>query len=311
MTATGLLSKLTVGAVGLLCKTFLKIGYCSSVTVNGIENLLAALQSEERNQGRGVVTISNHISTLDEPVVWGILPARCYFNSRMTRWTLGASDIMFTNPAFSSFFRNGQVLETFRGSGIFQPAVDTAAKKLNEGEWVHLFGEGKVNQPVIDGFPHLLRFKWGVGRILMEAVIPPVIIPMWLEGFDKLMPEGRPSPLKFFPRPGADLSITFGKPIDDDEIRTALGSLVRHHQTPVVPKSSHGGMADPGRPQEEQKSAEVASHAWLGDAAFRTDRQKITEVALQIASVRSAITTLVQRNVEALGREVMARRKYY
>ena len=50
-----LLSQATVGTVGLLCKTFLKIG-CSSVTVNGLEHLYGALESDERNQGRGVVT---------------------------------------------------------------------------------------------------------------------------------------------------------------------------------------------------------------------------------------------------------------
>lgn len=37
---------------------------------------------------------------------------------------------------FSAFFRNGQVLETFRGNGIFQSAVDTAIDKLNAGGWV-------------------------------------------------------------------------------------------------------------------------------------------------------------------------------
>ena len=35
---------------------------------------------------------------LDDPVVWGVLPARFYRDSRRTRWTLGAADIMFTNP---------------------------------------------------------------------------------------------------------------------------------------------------------------------------------------------------------------------
>jgi monolysocardiolipin acyltransferase len=64
---------------------------------------------------------------------------------------------------FSAFFRKGQVLETFRGNGVFQPAVDTAIAKLNKGDWVHLFGEGKVNQPGIEPTqPLLLRFKWGV-----------------------------------------------------------------------------------------------------------------------------------------------------
>ena len=37
-------------------------------------------------------------SSLDDPVTWGVLPARYYFQSHTTRWALGASDIIFTNP---------------------------------------------------------------------------------------------------------------------------------------------------------------------------------------------------------------------
>jgi hypothetical protein len=37
---------------------------------------------------------------------------------------------------FSAFFRNGQVIETFRGKGIWQPAVDLAIEKVNNGGWV-------------------------------------------------------------------------------------------------------------------------------------------------------------------------------
>lgn len=37
---------------------------------------------------------------------------------------------------FATFFRHGQVLETFRGKGIYQSAVDVAIGKLNHGSWV-------------------------------------------------------------------------------------------------------------------------------------------------------------------------------
>ncbi|EGO27255.1 hypothetical protein SERLADRAFT_366794 [Serpula lacrymans var. lacrymans S7.9] len=159
------LSTTTVAAIGLTCKAFLNSGFCT-ITVNNLTGLLDALNNKHRNEGQGVVTVANHISVLDDPVTWGILPSRLYLNSKTTRWSLGASDIMFTNPIFSTFFRNGQVLETFRGKGVFQPAVDSAIHKLNEGGWVHLFGEGKVNQP--NSYPYqagivrLPRFKWGV-----------------------------------------------------------------------------------------------------------------------------------------------------
>jgi len=94
---------------------------------------------------------------------------------------------------------------------------------------VHLYGEGKVNQPDTyvkndEGHICLPRFKWGVGRILMEAKLPPVIIPMWITGFDQLMPEGRPFPYNYLPRFGAHLGVTFGNPIAENELLEALRS---------------------------------------------------------------------------------------
>jgi hypothetical protein len=35
-------------------------------------------------------------------------------------------------------FRKGQVIETFRGERIYQPAVDLAIEKLRAGAWVHV-----------------------------------------------------------------------------------------------------------------------------------------------------------------------------
>ncbi|KAI0077991.1 acyltransferase-domain-containing protein [Panus rudis PR-1116 ss-1] len=317
---SSLLSKFTIGTIGLTCKTFLNIGYCGSVTVNGLDNLINALKSEERNNGRGVITLSNHISTLDDPVTWGILPTRYFFSTRTTRWVLGASDIMFTNPLLSTFFRNGQVIETFRGGGIFQQAVDIAIRKVNEGAWVHLFGEGKVNQPLLqssnrgDSEQHahqLLRFKWGVGRIVMEARVPPVIIPMWLTGFDQLMPEGRPGIRKFFPRPGVHLSVTFGKPIDDEAIRRALKDTVSTHKHDVF-SSRSSSSSDAG----EQKGAAKSEEGWLRDAIPSTKSEnasgKQDEQAHSVEATsrtRSALTALIQSYVQALGDDVIRQQR--
>lgn len=48
-----IVSKATVAAVGLASKLFLNSGYCSSVKVNGIHNLLNGLG---RKDGHGVIT---------------------------------------------------------------------------------------------------------------------------------------------------------------------------------------------------------------------------------------------------------------
>jgi len=69
---------------------------------------------------------------------------------------------------------------------------------------------------------HDRSLSFSRGRILMEAPILPVIIPMWLTGFDKLMPEGRTFPYKYFPRPGAELTVTFGNPIPAWDITSCL-----------------------------------------------------------------------------------------
>ncbi|KAG2043201.1 acyltransferase-domain-containing protein [Suillus americanus] len=290
-----LLSTATITATGLLCKAFLNSGLCS-ITVSNLHILLDALRNDERRRRRqGVVTVANHISTLDDPLVWGTLPMELYLNSNTTRWSLGASDIMFTNPLFSAFFRKGQVLETFRGNGIFQPSVDIAIKQLNEGHWVHLFGEGKVNQPPdyprTNGVARLPRFKWGVGRILMETAVPPLIIPMWLTGFDKLMPEHRSSPYKYFPRLGIRLGVVFGDPMPAEEITAALRA---HLYVPLVTKDG----------VESKLGDEL--HLGVGRTAMQAEEWFAPgcERKRQMDMVRSNVTAIVQRAVEALGKQV-------
>ncbi|KAH8105289.1 acyltransferase-domain-containing protein [Cristinia sonorae] len=308
---SSLVSKLTISTIGLASKALLNLGFCCSVNVHGLHNLTDALSSKEREGGRGVITMSNHISTLDDPVVWGILPAKYYWNTRKTRWVLGASDIMFTNPIFSYFFRNGQVLETFRGNGIFQPAVDSAIEKLNRGDWIHLFGEGKVNQPlkppageISQHHANLLRFKWGVGRIIMEARKPPLILPMWLTGFEDLMPEGRPFPYKFLPRRGVDLSITFGAPIPNTDIIQALNSRPDSDYAKDV-LSTNNSVFDGVL---EKRSAATAEHGWLANGNLGGAMDHVSErSAVEIERVRSAVTAIIQQEVEALGREVVTR----
>ncbi|KDQ29026.1 hypothetical protein PLEOSDRAFT_167095 [Pleurotus ostreatus PC15] len=336
----GLLSTATIATIGLGSKALLHAPGSCSLTVNGLDILTKALDS-----GRSVITVANHISTVDDPVAWGILPTRYYLRPRTMRWALGASDIMFTNPVFSKFFRLGQVHETFRGKGIYQPAVDAAIDTLNTtGGWIHLFGEGKVNQPStypIDPVTrkvHLPRFKWGVGRILMESTPtsnnttsnpnpypnpnpnntapppprpppppppppprPPLIIPMWLSGFDALMPEGRAAPWKYAPRffaaPRVRVGVAFGEAVEGAEVVRAAWRAVgggRGVGGVIGDVGGGGGVGgDVGRGAGEGRG-EGEGVGWVvGD---------VDEEA--VARVRSEITAAVQKAVEDLGRTV-------
>ncbi|KAG9317176.1 acyltransferase-domain-containing protein [Chiua virens] len=305
-----LLSSAVISAVGLTCKAFLNSGLCS-ITVTNLPILLDALRNEGRRSGQGLITVSNHLSTLDDPVTWGILPFENFTNPHTIRWVLGASDIMFTNPLFSALFRKGQVIETFRGNGIWQPALDLAIEKLNQGHWLHMFGEGKVCQPNVytrtDGIAHLSRFKWGVGRIIMESNVPPLIIPMWLTGFDKLMPEHRPFPYKYFPKMGIQLGVTFGDPIPPDRILVALKALHRHASLP------HGAaenlIGHDGISIRSGSNGVLHGKGWMESAIAKAGGYPVvgrggTERRTLMNEVRSEVTAIVQRAVEELGRKV-------
>lgn len=80
---------------------------------------------------------------------------------------------------FSALFKRGQVISTDRGRGIFQPALDTAISKLEQGQWVHMFPEGYVN---LSRKMVLRRFKWGLSRLLLESKHRPRVVPIWIEG---------------------------------------------------------------------------------------------------------------------------------
>jgi monolysocardiolipin acyltransferase len=108
-------SNATIASVGLLSRGFLKLQ--RNVKVEGMDKFLAILES---SRDRGVITGTIDpflnlqcsvepsfnvgffstgllMSSLDDPLLWGILPYRCLLDPKRTRWALGAADICFTN----------------------------------------------------------------------------------------------------------------------------------------------------------------------------------------------------------------------
>lgn len=142
--------------------------------------------------------------------MWGALPASYFRDPKHVRWSLGASDIIFKNDLCRWFFRHGQTLEVVRGHGIFQRSLNDALARLAEGQWVHLFPEGYVN---LTRSTRMRRFKWGVSRLVLEASPTPLVVPIWLMGLDQVMPHPRAHP-RWLPRPGADIGIALGEPVD-------------------------------------------------------------------------------------------------
>lgn len=76
------------------------------------EYLLSSIFSRDENEA--LITISNHCSTIDDPVLLGgILPASSVASTQFSekfRWCLCSQEICFKNPIKSSFFGAGKVL---------------------------------------------------------------------------------------------------------------------------------------------------------------------------------------------------------
>ncbi|KAI8372038.1 acyltransferase-domain-containing protein [Choanephora cucurbitarum] len=176
--AWNLMSSLVIGTAGLASKGFMQ---CSQLKVHGLEEFRNILEDPDRK--KGIITVSNHESVLDDPLLWGVLPAKTLFSIHKMRWVLGAADICYTSIFRSYFFALGQTIPTIRGGGIYQPGVDFAIDKINHQGWIHIYPEAKVVQE-----NKMIRFKWGVGRILMDADHEPIVIPIWHRGMHLAKP---------------------------------------------------------------------------------------------------------------------------
>jgi len=85
---------------------------------------------------RGLLTVSNHVCVLDDPMIWGVLPFRHSFSPENHRWSMGSYDLCFQNKVLSTFFTLGQVLPTHRSAyspygGLFQPTMTQAIRLLS------------------------------------------------------------------------------------------------------------------------------------------------------------------------------------
>jgi len=89
--------------------------------------------------------------------------------------------------------------------GVYQEAINLCIEKAALGHWIHVFPEGKVNMEKEE-----LRLKWGVGRIIYESPKIPIILPMWHEGMDELLPNVEP----YVIQRGKKVTLNVGEPLD-------------------------------------------------------------------------------------------------
>lgn len=234
----GIPRKIVIGAVGSLSKAW--VSFLNSTTVHNADTLLHLVRS--RPNGLPLITVSNHMSTLDDPLLWGF-KGFPICDANLSRWVLAAEDICFKSSPLSYFFRLGKCIPITRGGGIYQEHMNEALERLSEGAWLHTFPEGKVCQ---EDSP-IRRLKWGTASLIVRAPVTPIVLPIVHKGFEQVMPDkssrGKRPP---FPLCNKEIRIIVGEPMEFDipkmsQVATSL-SRKMSHSTLGWPSICPGGL---------------------------------------------------------------------
>mmetsp|Transcript_41099 Transcript_41099/g.41983 ORF Transcript_41099/g.41983 Transcript_41099/m.41983 type:complete len:363 (+) Transcript_41099:50-1138(+) len=179
----------------------------------------------KRPKGRGLLTISNHQSLMDDPGLWSAILPFWRLRPSLNRWSICTEDVFFYNRFIQFISALGNVLPLDRSGSLDQPLFQRFYEKLNTGSWCHVFPEGRIWQSwrFETDEPRLGPFKIGVGKILAHCRNNPIIIPLYHKGMDNIIPEKLPASMKkktkrtmppksIFPRVGQKVEVWIGKP---------------------------------------------------------------------------------------------------
>jgi monolysocardiolipin acyltransferase len=83
-------------------------------------------------------------------------------------------------------------------------------EKLNQGEWIHIFPEGKVYQNGTLKKP----LRWGVGKLVETSKVTPWVLPFYHIGMEQVMPLHQHIPRPF----GKEIDVLFDKPMIFDDV---------------------------------------------------------------------------------------------
>lgn len=172
---------------------------------------------EQRKPNQALITVANHTSCVDDPFLIAMLaPLSCWINQKKMRWSVCTQDICYSHPFVAGMSYAGKVLPISRGHGILQEYMTTACQKIANGDWVHIFPQGRIFQD-----KNIHDVKWGVGRLASYGKEhPPIIVPFIHKGMENVMKQSKSTnEIEFIlPIPGKKVEVLFGDPINIDDL---------------------------------------------------------------------------------------------
>jgi monolysocardiolipin acyltransferase len=204
-----------------------------------IDNIEVFHRQYDAVDERPLLTVSNHSSIADDPFIVGLfLPQKYDWDSSKHRWSMCKEDICYKNRALASYFSTGKTLPIRQGAGITQNALRIFAEKLKPGGWCHIFPEGHTWQcgrvggddRWNDWRPYM---RWGVGKVIATAKVPPVVLPVYHTGMEEMFPqEGQLRKVVFSEgkMTGRKIRVRFGTPIEFTDLLEEYWHDVAHAQ---------------------------------------------------------------------------------
>lgn len=209
-------------SMGMIAISKLVLATLYNKEVKGLENFEEA-RRRSKEENRGLITLMNHMSTCDDPMIFACLPWKFSREWNDIRWGLAAANVCFTNKLATNFFSLGKIIPCERfGRGPFQSGLDACVRILspddtiteslvkapesaeplalfspqysppmlrNGPSWVHVFPEGYVCQ-LQPPFGNSMRFfRWGTARLILEPTVAPIVVPLFATGFELIKPE--------------------------------------------------------------------------------------------------------------------------
>ncbi|CAI5980640.1 unnamed protein product [Closterium sp. NIES-65] len=128
------------------------------------------------------------VRRIDDPLLWGGQRGLRIRDPKLCRWTLTASEICFTGLLDSYIFRIGKSIPITRNQGVFQPGMDEALLRLQQGDWLNIFPEARI----IQQHGPLPRLKWGLASLLdrlCPSLPPPILLCVGHSGLERILPQ--------------------------------------------------------------------------------------------------------------------------